>query len=382
MLPLKILSSPTIIISLVLLVSFPSSSRGHFLSEQRVAVDNGKSYSTFFTFAETPGIENVEAETMAQKAYENGVKLTITTDSTGSDTDATKMVKSTDLELQLDGKYLTAKLPENLPEYYALEGFSDWGVYSGHGSPARIYYYTSASKARTTLEFETVCELATNMFRVDMNIVYNSGRCEEDSNHHQHGACIHISVIYDGSPLSQANVTLTGSANHPNYAIMDDNGEAYVAVSRMNKRIFARAGKTIETPGKTASGESYDVIKRFSTSVVELHSTCLALFPLAADDMCTSTGGRGNFGGNFGGSGGGTQQDQPHGHHNQHGDHNQHTQNNQHTHHDTNVSTESMFLVIFAGFVGSLLGSGAYTLLFGGKLQQYFAAPQNEENIA
>lgn len=317
---MRIMYTNTIV--LVLFATFIASSQGHFLWQQRVWDGETNSVSTFFTFAEKPGIENAENKAFATMAYDKGVQITASYDQGDNPTTTSSII----LTPKMTDEYITASLPATLPDAYALEGYCEWGLFSEKGPPSLLRYYTNASRARKATDIAHIADISKNKFRVDMDIVHHTKTCKGQGNMNGSTTCVTISVVYDGSPLPQADVMFMKDANSdPTTLTTDADGKAHISVQKSNRRVYARVGHKVDTPGTTANGDSYDVISNYATSVLEISSSCLEPYPLNKDDKCSGSNSSGS-------------------------DVNAGKSNN-------GISVRSIFLIIFASFIGSILGS-------------------------
>lgn len=145
--------------SILQFIALCQTAHSHMLWQQQIVSSTDSRPMTIYTFAEKPGLSQVEAERMSQKAYDKGIKAHIQTESGDSE-----------LDICLDGKYLKARMsPYSLYDHegndlpYALESYVDWGTYGEHGPPSLIRFYTSASHVNNDAKKEM--EMSTNAFK-------------------------------------------------------------------------------------------------------------------------------------------------------------------------------------------------------------------------
>ena len=256
--------SSSAILTFVSLFCFLPFSQGHFLWQQVVATDDGKSTSSFFTFAELPGLENAEGERFAKMLYQKDIRINYV--------DVLNGGAPLHPTLDLQGDFVVAKLPDELPSSYLLESFCEWGTWSEGGAPvALVKEHTIASKiGRGQGNDEKVHQAATNKFRLDL-VRRRSDQCIEQQGEDDHeSACVQIKVIYDGDLMPNINITVYDGDSDPIKLVSDANGAAHVSVNRAHARIFAKAGHKVYTPGETAKGDKYELISNWATSVLEL----------------------------------------------------------------------------------------------------------------
>mmetsp|Transcript_13200 Transcript_13200/g.20502 ORF Transcript_13200/g.20502 Transcript_13200/m.20502 type:complete len:577 (+) Transcript_13200:197-1927(+) len=252
----------------VLLSLLPAASQGHFLFQQAATAETGSSVSSIFTFAEVPGLQNAGQEWMAKAAYSKGVnanfRVIIVDEDYGDDDQRLTTV--------IAGKYISADLPDTLPEAYVLEGSCVWGIREeGEKGLALLKYYTSASRSRSKNEAEKVHAASTNdSFRIDLGVTDDSECSEQGTEEPDASVCVQVAVIFHGSPLPSHAITFyQGDTSDPVKIVSDENGYYYLSVSKGNIRVFARANHDVDTPGEF-NGTNYDAVSNWATSVLEL----------------------------------------------------------------------------------------------------------------
>ena len=249
-----------------------------------MVTDEGKSVSSMFTFAEVPGLENAEGERFSKMIFEKDIEVNYI--------DVLHGGAPLQPSLELQGAFVAAKLPDELPGAYVLESFCEWGTWSEGGAPpALIRYYTSASKIdKGEGDDEKVHQASTNKFRLDLQLTHHSQKCSGQGTHNHQSTCIEVKAVYDDVPVSNSNITVAvaGTDSGPINLVSDANGIAHVSVLRAHKRVFARAGHKINTSGETAEGEVYELISNWATSVLEL-GTYLEAYPPPSTSDTPST---------------------------------------------------------------------------------------------
>ncbi len=263
--------------SITLLLSLLHSAtltEGHALWQQNVALagDEGSDITTYFTFAESPGLDHAERESMAKRAYENSIKLHYA--------DVTDAVEIEDVEYQtleplLDGKYITADVPDAGAEAFVLEGYVNWGVFGepGRFPPSLIHFYTSASYYSSDKWLDIVEVSSKNQFRVHLRMVKNISNeqmCTGDE-----GTCLRATVTFQKQPMSGHAVDIIMSkANGDQEKVSittGDDGFAFLPCDTDHQRIFARVKHGIDTPGVTPYGDEYEAVSHIATTALELH---------------------------------------------------------------------------------------------------------------
>jgi len=249
-------------LSIIACLALTPIAGAHFLWQQEVR-STAKKSSLAFTFAETPGIDHAEREQMAQAAFAKGVEAWAIETGEGG-------ITSANFNLNLDGKYITSQLPEEVSEQksYAFEGFCEWGIFAeGGASPSLLRYYTSVSHIeRPTKEISW-----SNKFRVEMIDTHHSQKCAGQGTNDHQSTCIQVKVIYSGIPVPQTEITLHHGDADAVKLMTDQEGLTYTSIPLAEKRVFARANYKLEAALEAKiDGTSYDTINNWAAATLEL----------------------------------------------------------------------------------------------------------------
>jgi len=223
---------------------------------------------TIYTFAERPGLAQVEAERMSQKAYAKGIKARMQTES-----------GDTNLDVSLDGKFLKARMS---PYYmndqegnalpYVLESYVDWGTYAEGGPPSLIRFYTSASHVDN--DVEKAIEFSQNTFKFFMAL----------SSENELQGFVHFA----GAPLFNETVSFYdgNTGDILGEAITDEKGEVSLPVDASLQRAFGKVRRIMENPGMTIMGEEYAKVSYGASAFLEISDFMEE--PKSMDDTASS----------------------------------------------------------------------------------------------
>lgn len=246
-----------------------SGVRGHALWQQTVRSSNfnndGHALTTVLTFAERPGVAQVEKEYMAKKEYDAGVSLFV------KSTSYDQFEPLTQLPVALAGKFIVAPLPDTVSGFdsgnnqgaggaYVLESSVRSGLWAeGDAAPSLSVFYTSASRYVDGQSFPP--ESSSNRFRIDM-------RRDPISE----PPAVTAIVRYDGVRLPGKDVKIIdGVTGEEIFVQVTDSDGAVSFTQPPAERIFAKVKHMVDTPGaKTKEGKSYETVNNVATSILEL----------------------------------------------------------------------------------------------------------------
>lgn len=218
---------------------------GHFLW-QETTLKHGLAKS-LYTFAEKPGILNVEAERMVQMAYEKGVEARVTSDG-----------GSVSLKVYEDGAFLRSDIPSNLePNNYVIESFLLWGIFGEGGPPGLLQYFSSAWHAGDDLM--QALKFSENDLFLFLNL--------DDKNQND----IQAYVYFFEAPVYNASVSFFDgdSGDELGESMTNEDGLATLSITSSIQRAFARTHHDVDDQG-SLDGEEYTKIMNYATTFLEI----------------------------------------------------------------------------------------------------------------
>jgi len=263
---------------------------GHALWQQVVQAEKtpgseSNAIATIFTFAENPGIAQVEAERMATKAHDKGVYTYIK----GADDEFYPL---TQVNPRIAGKFLVSDLPD-AGTSYMLESVYFSGLY-GHGDekPKNNVFYTSAPNYGIK-SIQEVTKLSKNKLRlvlvdVERAVDYNVGGFYESICKGTDMVCVAAEAVFGDEKLFNATVKVINGESGAEIDTQYTNvgGLAYFSFPKtMTSRIFGKVSHGVATPGSvTRDGQGYDDTNYIATTVMELTPN----YPQYPDDADTT----------------------------------------------------------------------------------------------
>lgn len=264
---------------------------GHALWQQVVQAEKtydseSSALATVFTFAEKPGLANVEAERMATMAQELGVFTYIQ----GADDDFYPL---TQMQPGKAGKFLTSDLPA-AGTSFMLESVFFRGLYGhGDGKPSNIVFYTGAYNYGIK-SIQEVLKLSKNKLRlflvdVERAVEYNVGGFYESTCEGRDLVCVAAEATFEEDKLFNTTIKVVDgeSGQEIDTKYTNVGGLAYFSFPKTTtSRIFAKVSHQVSTPGSVSrDGKSYDDTHHIATTVMELTPN----YPQYPADATTAT---------------------------------------------------------------------------------------------